>query len=86
MPVESDIKAAAHRLGFDLVGIAPAVAAPGTAKLDEWLAAGYAGQMHYLADRRAAYDHPSSVLDGVRSIVMLAMNSQTIFSVTWVSH
>jgi epoxyqueuosine reductase len=45
--------------------------------LDEWLAAGYAGQMHYLADRRDAYAHPNSVLDGVRSIVMLAMNYRT---------
>ena len=47
------------------------------ARLDEWLAAGYAGQMHYLADRREAYGDPNRVLDGVRSIVMLAMNYRT---------
>jgi epoxyqueuosine reductase len=33
--------------------------------------------MHYLADRREAYSDPSRVLDGVRSIVMLAMNYRT---------
>jgi epoxyqueuosine reductase len=29
--------------------------------------------MHYLADRREAYEHPQHVLEGVRSIMMLAM-------------
>jgi len=53
------------------------MAPKGTARLDEWLAAGYAGQMHYLADRREAYSDPNRVLDGVRSIVMLAMNYRT---------
>jgi epoxyqueuosine reductase len=75
--LSAELKAAAQRLGFERVGICPAVPAPGAARLDEWLAQGYAGQMHYLADRRAAYDHPRSVLEGVRSIIMLAMNYRT---------
>jgi epoxyqueuosine reductase len=33
--------------------------------------------MHYLADRREAYADPTSVLEGARSIVMLAMNYLT---------
>ena len=33
--------------------------------------------MHYLADRREAYEHPRHVLDGVRSVVMLAMDYRT---------
>ena len=33
--------------------------------------------MHYLADRRDAYEHPRHVLDGVRSVVMLAMEYRT---------
>lgn len=45
--------------------------------MDEWLAAGYAGQMRYLADRREAYADPNRVLDGVRSVVMVAMNYRT---------
>lgn len=75
--LSSKIKLLAQELGFQHCGISPAVTPPGESKLDEWLAAGYAGQMHYLADRRAAYDHPQHVLDGSRSVVMLAMHYKT---------
>lgn len=72
-----ELKQRAGEIGFSLCGVCPAVAPPGAARLDEWLAAGYAGQMHYLADRRDAYLDPNRVLDGVRSVVMLAMNYRT---------
>jgi epoxyqueuosine reductase len=72
-----NLKRRASELGFSLCGVCPAIAPPGAARLDEWLAAGYAGQMHYLADRRQAYRDPNRVLDGVRSIIMLAMNYRT---------
>jgi epoxyqueuosine reductase len=71
------LKQHAAELGFSLAGVTPAVLTPGAARLDEWLAAGYAGQMHYLADRRDAYEHPRHVLDGARSVLMLAMNYRT---------
>lgn len=71
------LKQEAVRLGFSRCGMAPAVAPAGAARLDEWLAAGYAGEMKYLADRRAAYDHPRHVLDGVRSVMMLTMEYQS---------
>jgi epoxyqueuosine reductase len=45
--------------------------------LGEWLAAGYAGEMHYLPDRAEAYAHPRFVLDGARSVVMLAFDYRT---------
>jgi epoxyqueuosine reductase len=77
-----ELKQRACELGFSLCGICPAVSPPGAARLDEWLAAGYAGQMHYLAERRDAYDHPSHVLDGARSIIMLGMNYRTVEPVT----
>ena len=69
----ADLKQRAHDLGFALVGACPAVSPPGAARLDDWLARGYAGEMNYLADRRAAYGHPHHVLDGVRSILMLGL-------------
>jgi epoxyqueuosine reductase len=72
-----ELKARAAELGFSLSGVCPAVAPPGARRLDEWLAAGYAGQMDYLAARRQAYHDPNRVLEGARSIVMLAMNYQT---------
>ena len=68
-----NLKSLAGELGFSLCGICPAVEPAGLAKFDEWLAAGYAGQMHYLGDRREAYAHPRQVLEGTRSVVMLAM-------------
>ena len=64
-------------LGFSSLGITPAVSPPGAERLADWLDAGYAGGMNYLADRRDAYHHPSSVLDGVRSVVMLTLDYRT---------
>lgn len=43
----------------------------------QWIDAGYAGEMHYLANRRDAYEHPRHVLNGARSVVMLAMPYRT---------
>jgi epoxyqueuosine reductase len=72
------LKARSAELGFSMCGVCPAVMPPGAARLDEWLAAGYGGQMQYLASRREAYSDPNKVLDGVRSIVMLALNYRTL--------
>ena len=73
----AELKARAKELGFDLCGICPAVPPPGAGRFQEWIAAGYAGQMHFLPDRAEAYARPQSVLVGARSIVMLAMNYRT---------
>src|SRR5262245_54350600 len=72
--ITQELKRRAAELGFALCGVCPAVTPPGAARLDWWLAAGYAGQMRYLSDRREAYSDTNRVLDGVRSIIMLAMN------------
>lgn len=73
----ADWKAQAHALGFLLSGICPAIEAPGYERLQQWLASGYAGQMHYLGNRAEAYRHPRSVLDGARSALMLALPYRT---------
>lgn len=65
------MKEAAERLGFQLVGATPAVSPTGVHRLGEWLAAGYGGQMRWIADRQAAYAHPRHVLEGVRSLLLL---------------
>ena len=72
-----ELKQEARRLGFSLTGVCPAVSPGGFARIGEWLERGYGGQMHYIADRLHAYEHPRHVLDGVRSIVMLGMNYRT---------
>ena len=72
------LKTRSAQLGFELCGVCPAVSPPGVSRLDEWLAAGYAGGMQYIESRREAYKHPSHVLEGVRSLLMLGMNYGTV--------
>lgn len=71
------LKQKAQTLGFDLSGVSAAVAPQALRRLDDWLAAGYAGQMHYIADRREAYAHPDNVLEGVNTVLMLGMHYRT---------
>lgn len=71
------LKQSARELGFQLVGACPAVGPSGFHRFLEWLRLGYAGEMSYLEDRAAAYESPESVLQGVKSIVMLGMNYRT---------
>ncbi len=71
------LKAEARRLGFDLAGAAPAVVPPGLGHFRRWLEEGFAGRMEYLAARAGAYGHPRHVLDGVRSLLMLAVGYRT---------
>src|SRR5262245_49999455 len=47
------IELAARRLGFDLVGIAPAVTPAGIHNFLDWLDRGFAGDMDYLPRREA---------------------------------
>ena len=76
----------ARALGFDLCGVVSIAAAEtahnpaGTAleelaRLPEWLAHGYAGEMKYLNDQRRA--DPSLILEGARSLVVVALNYNT---------
>lgn len=72
--LEDRIKDRAHELGFELAGIAPAVPADGLDRLRDWLARGFAGEMTYLERHAEARRHPASILDPVRSVVMVGMN------------
>jgi epoxyqueuosine reductase len=67
------LKSAALCLGFDDVGIAPAVSAPGYAHLLHWLDAGHEAGMDYMRRNAAPRAHPDSLLDGVRSVVVLSI-------------
>jgi epoxyqueuosine reductase len=67
------LKAEAMRLGFDQVGIAPAVAPPGYPNFLRWLKAGHAAGMAYMQRQEPGRAHPASVLDGVRSVVMVSV-------------
>ncbi len=71
------LKAEAARVGFALAGACPAATPAGLHRFHDWIAAGYAGEMAYLADRQAAYEDPRQVLPGARSLLLLAMNYRT---------
>lgn len=72
------VKDEARRLGFGLVGVAPAVETTGFSRFQAWLEAGYGGTMRYLEDHLAAYAHPRHVLDGVRSLAVLGFGYRTV--------
>jgi epoxyqueuosine reductase len=71
--IEIRLKAKAREMGFDLVGIARASEADGFERYCDWLKRGFAGEMNYLHQRAEARRHPESILDGVRSVVMVGV-------------
>lgn len=73
----STLKQTAKDLGFALIGVCPAATPTGLTQFHRWLECGFDGQMEYLRDRATAYAHPQHVLDGVRSIAMLAFPYRT---------
>ncbi|MGO8797102.1 MAG: tRNA epoxyqueuosine(34) reductase QueG [Candidatus Sulfotelmatobacter sp.] len=85
MPSAAEIKAAiakaAMEAGFDLFGIAPVDDAPELEYFPRWIAAGYAGEMKYMAARdergrlkRASLAHAAP---WARSVVVCAINYNT---------
>jgi epoxyqueuosine reductase len=65
------VKQRARELGFDACGVAPATEYPELAFLEEWLARGYAGEMHYLARTAARRADVRRVLPSARTVVAL---------------
>src|SRR5260370_38851315 len=72
------IKDQARLLGFELAGIAPAGEADGFARLQDWLAQGFAGEMEYMPRLAEARRHPDSILPTVRSVVMVGINYKLV--------
>ncbi|QEG41870.1 tRNA epoxyqueuosine(34) reductase QueG [Roseimaritima ulvae] len=68
----------ARELGFHLFGVAPAVTPQGFHHLVQWIDSGYHAQMDYIPDRLTAYQHPSGVMEGVCSLVMLGFPYRTV--------
>ena len=68
------IRRAALDEGFDVVGIAACGAAATADRLTDWLAAGRHGDMGYLADTADQRGDPQQLLDGCRSLVMVAIS------------
>lgn len=72
--LEQRIRAQAYALGFDLAGIAT-LGVPGTvAHFDEWLAAGYEGEMSYLARGAEKRRDARLPVSGARSAIVVALD------------
>ena len=72
------IKVAAHRLGFDRVGIAPAEPPEHLRAYERWIEAGAHGEMEYMARHGELRADPGKLLPGARSAVMVAMNYRPV--------
>jgi epoxyqueuosine reductase len=64
------IKTLAHECGFELAGVTTAGPVPEVNYYRQWVADGFAGEMRYLTDRRAALrEDPRRLLPSARSIL-----------------
>lgn len=68
------IKEHGQSLGFSQVGIAPAVTPTGFHRLLQWLENGHNADMQWVERRKEAYRHPDGVMQGTRSVIMVAVN------------
>jgi epoxyqueuosine reductase len=65
-----EIRELAAACGFELAGVAAAEPSPDRERYHEWVAAGFAGEMRYLTDRRAQVrDDPRNLLASARSVI-----------------
>jgi epoxyqueuosine reductase len=67
----ADVKQRAAELGFDLCGIARADVFPELSFLHEWIARGFAGEMHYLACNAERRTDARAVLPSALSVIAL---------------
>lgn len=73
MLTAAGVKQHAEAAGFDLCGIARAEKHPKLARLKEWIALGYAGEMRYLADSLDERLDPRIALPTARSIISVGV-------------
>jgi epoxyqueuosine reductase len=73
-----DIRRLATECGFELAGVAAAAPLPDHDWYDEWVGAGFAAEMRYLTDRRAAVrEDPRNLLPSARSVICAGKLYQT---------
>jgi epoxyqueuosine reductase len=73
-----EVRALARECGFELAGVARAEPTEDAGLYRDWVAAGHAGDMRYLTDRRAAVrEDPRNLLASAQSIVCVGKLYQT---------
>ena len=85
----SRLKQLAHRAGFELAGIAIAGPLADFERYRQWVEAGYAGEMGYLTDHRAAFrENPTALLPTARSVLCVGKlyNGPEAYSTNFHSH
>jgi epoxyqueuosine reductase len=76
--MSAQVKAQARELGFDKVGIVPAEHLSNErARLSEWLARGYHGEMKWMARDPEQRTDPRKLLPEARSVIVVALNYYT---------
>ncbi|MFL6514378.1 MAG: tRNA epoxyqueuosine(34) reductase QueG [Chthoniobacterales bacterium] len=72
--VKTRVQELSRELGFNLCRIGSCAAPAHAGEFREWLAAGEAGEMHYMERGEEKRCDPQQVLPGARSLIILAMN------------
>ncbi len=73
-PLAAAIKAWGRELGFEAVGIANAELGAAEARLAEWLARGFHGEMDYMARHGAKRARPAELVPGTRRVITARMD------------
>lgn len=72
--ITQKLKQKAHKLGFELSGVAPAVTPESYPAFLDWLKKGYAGEMGYLERRKEERRSPQALLPGAKSVFCVALS------------
>ena len=76
------LKEVARSLGFDAVGIAPALVPPGADHLRDWLSLSYQGEMNWMARRPEIRSDPRQYDPQAKTIIVAAVSSHQTKSPT----
>lgn len=80
--LKENIRRWGGELGFDAIGFASTDLGQAEARLDDWLAAGYHGEMDYMATHVSAAGNqrtqPGDLVPGTRSIISARMNYRPV--------
>jgi epoxyqueuosine reductase len=74
MTLAQDVLAHARALGFDMVSIAPVGLPEHFGAFEAWLAAGYQGEMAYMAERPGLRADPARLSPGTRTSIVVGAN------------
>jgi len=74
MTLSQDILARARALGFELAGVAPVASPEHFGAFEAWLAAGYHGEMSYMARQTGRRANPAHLSPGARAVVVVGAN------------